>query len=91
MSDIRRSKQIPAEQFATTGRTAIDGVMAKQMGFFNCANTLHITSAKDQVDAEQCYDAVNHAATSISLQAHSVPINFILVHLQAMAKMQFHL
>jgi hypothetical protein len=33
MSDIRRSNMIPAEQFATTGRTAIDRVLAKQLGF----------------------------------------------------------
>jgi hypothetical protein len=43
------------------------------------------------VDAEQCYDAVNHAATSVGLQACLVPINFILVYPQAMAEMQFHL
>jgi hypothetical protein len=33
MSDIRRSNMIPAKQFATTGRTAIDRVLAKQLGF----------------------------------------------------------
>jgi hypothetical protein len=43
------------------------------------------------VDAEQCYDTVNNAATSVRLQARLVPINFILVYLQAMAEMQFHL
>ena len=81
---------IPAKQFATTGRTAIDGVMAKQLGFCP-ANTLHITSVVDSVDAEQCYDAVNHAVTSVGLQAHHVPIMFVLLYLQAMAEMQFHL
>eukprot|EP00956_Cyclotella_meneghiniana_P019224 scaffold32771_cov65-Cyclotella_meneghiniana.AAC.1 len=91
MSDVRRNNQIPVEQFATTGRTAIDGVMAKQLGFFDRANTLHVTAALDNVDAEQCYDAVHHGVTSVGLQAHHVPLNYILVYMQAMAEMQFHL
>jgi hypothetical protein len=91
MSDIRNSNLIPAEQFATTGKTAIDGVMAKQMGFFDRANTLHVTSAVDSVDAFQCYDAVHHAVCSVGLQAHRVPLEYILTYLGTMAEMQFHL
>jgi hypothetical protein len=91
MSDIRRRNMIPAEQFATTGHTAIDGVMAKQLGFFDKANTLHITAAVNQVDVEQCYDAVLHSVTSVGLQAHHVPLTYVLLYLHAMAEMQFHL
>jgi hypothetical protein len=91
MCDICRSNMIPAEQFATTVRTAIYGVMAKQLGFFDKANTLHITAAVDQVDAEQCYNAVLHSVTSVGLQAHHVPLAYVLLYLQAMAEMQFHL
>ncbi|KAL7503928.1 hypothetical protein ACHAXN_001641 [Cyclotella atomus] len=43
------------------------------------------------MDAEQCCDAVNHAVMSVGLQAHHVPIMFVLLYLQAMAEMQFHL
>jgi hypothetical protein len=65
--------------------------MAKQLGFLDKANTLHITAAVDQVDAEQCYDAVLHSVTSVGLQAHHVPLAYVLLYLQAMAEMQFHL
>jgi hypothetical protein len=87
MSDIRCSNLIPAKRFATTGRTAIDGVMAKQMGFFDRANTLHITAGVHSVDAMQCYDAVNHAVSSVGLRAHIVPLAYVLVYLGAMAEM----
>jgi hypothetical protein len=43
------------------------------------------------MDAEQCCNAVNQAVTSVGLQAHHVPIMFLLLYLQAMAEMQFHL
>lgn len=89
MLDICHNNWIPAKQFATTGHTAI--FMAKQMGFFDHVNTLHITAATDQVDVEQCYDAANHAGTGVGLQAHGVPIAYILVYLQTLAEMQFHL
>eukprot|EP00956_Cyclotella_meneghiniana_P029543 scaffold71866_cov64-Cyclotella_meneghiniana.AAC.1 len=63
MSRIRGQGHIPMEQFATAGKCPIDGTMCKQMGFFDRANTLHVPAVMNSVDAEQCYDAVNHAAT----------------------------
>lgn len=91
MSDIWHNSLIAQDRFATTRKTAIDGVMTKQLGFFDRATSLHITTATDQVDAEQCHDAVNHAVTSVGLQAHGIPLSLVLVQLQAMAEMHLHL
>jgi hypothetical protein len=91
MEDIRAHNMIPVEQIATTGRSAIDGAMVKQIGFYDCANTLHITAKLDSIDAQQCYDCVTHSTASIGLQAHGIPIQHILLYLGCMAEMCYHL
>lgn len=91
MSRIRKQGMIPIEQFATAGKCPIDGSMCKQTGFFDRANTLHFPSVINSVDAEQCYDAVNHAATSLAMQAYGMSIEQVSVYLSAMADMIYHL
>lgn len=65
--------------------------MAKQLELFDRADILYITTATDQVYDDQCYNAVNHAITSIMLQAHDIPIDYVPVYLRAFVEMQFHL
>eukprot|EP00956_Cyclotella_meneghiniana_P011946 scaffold16843_cov51-Cyclotella_meneghiniana.AAC.2 len=91
MSDIRRQDMIPMEQVATAGKATIDGTLMKQIDFFDKANTLHIIAGMDSVDAEQCYDAVNHAATSLGMQAYGMSLEQICLYLETMANMIYHL
>jgi hypothetical protein len=91
MSNIRREGRIPMEQFATAGKCPIDGSMCKQMGFFDRANTLHYPAVMNSVDAEQCYDAVNHAATSLAMQAYGMSMEQVCLYLSAMSDMVYHL
>lgn len=91
MSNIRQEGHIPLEQFATAGKCPIDGSMCKQLGFFDRANTLHFPAVMNSVDAEQCYDAVNHAATSLAMQAYGMSIEQVCLYLSAMADMVYHL
>ena len=65
--------------------------MVKQIGFYDRANTLHFTSVLASVDAEQCYDAVNHTYGSVALQAHGVPAVYAVLYLSTIAYMVFHL
>ena len=82
---------LPAEQFSAAGKTAIDGVMVKQIGFYYRAITEHFTSVLASVDAEQCYDAVNHTYGSVALQAHGVPAVYVVLYLSTIAYMVLHL
>ena len=91
MSRIQGQGMIPIEQFATAGKCPIDGSMCKQMGFFDRANTLYFPSVMNSVDAEQCYDAVNHVATSLAMQAYGMSIEQVSVYLSAMADIIYHL
>lgn len=91
MSKIRQEGRIPIEQLATAGKCPIDGLMCEQMGLFDRANTLHFPANMISVDAEQCYDAVNHAATSLAMQAYGMSIEQVCLYLSAMADMVYHL
>jgi hypothetical protein len=64
--------------------------MTKQL-FFDQANILHETCAVSSNDAENCYDAVNHAAGSFALQAMNIPITLIKCYLLCIQTMQFFL
>ena len=64
--------------------------MTKQL-FFDLANILHTTCAVSSTDAENCYDAVNHAAVSFALQAMNVLITLIKYYLLCVQTMQFFL
>lgn len=59
--------------------------------FFYQANILHRTSAVLSTDAANCYDAVNHAAGSFTLQAMNVPITLIKCYLVCIQTMRFFL
>lgn len=91
MGDIRRQGHIPIEQCATAGKSPTDGTLMKQIGFFDRANTLHVAAGMDSVDAAQCYDAVNHSATSLGMQAYGMSIEQVSLYLGTMAQMVYHL
>jgi hypothetical protein len=50
MKSIHNRNMLPAEQFSASGKTAIDGVKVKQIGFYDQANTLQFTSILASVD-----------------------------------------
>ena len=80
MCNAREQNLIPPELFATAGRSAIDATMAKIM-FTEVCQTQHRNHAVASVKLGQCYDSVNHAFYSISLQAFGVPIKAIALML----------
>eukprot|EP00956_Cyclotella_meneghiniana_P028833 scaffold68204_cov23-Cyclotella_meneghiniana.AAC.5 len=53
----------------TFARKMMSDIRRQDMIPMEQANTLHLIAGMDSVDAEQCYDAVNHAATSLGMQA----------------------
>ena len=87
---MKKTGMLPLEQGAMSGKTAQDSSMTKQL-FFDQANILHTTCAVSSNDAENCYDAVNHAAGSVALQAMNVPMSFIKCYLICVQTMQFFL
>ena len=90
MNRMRAAGVLPEEQGSAKGKTTVDSVMVKQL-FFDQANILHVTCAKTNNVAESCYDAVNHTAASISLQAMGVPITHIVTYLACVHLMLFFL
>ena len=87
---MRATGALPLEQGATSGKTAMDSSLSKQL-FFDQANVLHHTCAVTSTDAANCYDAVNHAAGSFALQAMSVPLNIVKCYLLCIQTMCFFL
>ena len=77
---MRVTRVLTIEQGATSGKTATDWSMLKQL-FFDQANVTHRTCAISSNDAANCYDAVNHAAGSFALQAIRVPIELVKCYL----------
>ncbi|KAL3780888.1 hypothetical protein HJC23_009934 [Cyclotella cryptica] len=75
---------------ATSGKTALDSSMSKQF-FFDQANVLHQTVAVTSTDAANCYDAVNHTAISMALQAMHVPLMVVKCYLLWIQTMKFFL
>ena len=55
---------MPLEHGATRGKTTMDTALTKQL-FFDQANILHECCSASSTDAENCYDAVNHAISSL--------------------------
>ena len=64
---------MPLEQGATKGKTTTNMTLLKQL-FFDQTNILHECCSISSTDAENCYDAVNHAFTSLCLHAMCVSI-----------------
>ena len=77
MTKMRSQGMLPLEQGALKGKMATDTSMMKQL-FIDQANILHEDCSITSTDAANCYDAGNHTASSLSLQAVGVCINFIL-------------
>jgi hypothetical protein len=90
MTLMRVTGVLPIEQGATSGKTATDSSMLKQL-FFDQANTTHRTCVIFSNNAENCYDAVNHAAGSFSLQAMRVPMELVKSYLVCIQLMRFFL
>jgi hypothetical protein len=90
MSHMQANEMIPAEQIATKGRVAIDGVLQKQF-FYDSANTLHVEACLTSTDAANCYDAVNHPICSLAIQAMGVPRKEAVTYLQSIQRMTYYL
>ena len=90
MHRMKHAGVIPLEQGAVTGKSTINNSLLKQL-FFDQANILHEDCALSSTDAENCYDAVNHAACSIALQAMGVMVEFVLCYLYCIQVMQYYL
>jgi hypothetical protein len=80
MHRMGMQKILPAEQGATTGKTTIDSSIMKQL-FFDQTNILHVPSAISSNGKANCYDSVNHAAGSLSLQAMGVLLHTVKCYL----------
>jgi hypothetical protein len=87
---MRQTGVLPVEQGAASGKTALDSSLSKQF-FFDQANVLHQTVAVTSTDAANCYDAVNHAAGSLALQAMHVPLMVVKCYLLCIQTMRFFL
>jgi hypothetical protein len=90
MHQMKMTGVLLLEQSATTGKTAVDYSMTKQL-FFDQANILHTTCTVSSNDAANCYDAVNHAAGSFALQSMNVLITLVKCYLLCIQTMQFFL
>jgi hypothetical protein len=87
---MRTTRVLPLEQGATSGKTALDSSISKQL-FFDQANVLHRMVAISSTDAANCYDAVNHAAGSFALQAMNIPLTIVKCYLLCIQTMRFFL
>jgi hypothetical protein len=90
MQQMKDAGAIPLEQGAVKGKNTTNNSLLKQL-FFDQANILHEDCALSSTDAENCYDAVNHAACSIALQAMGVFVEFVICYLFCIQTMQYYL
>ena len=90
MAKMHAQGMLPLEQGALKGKMATDTSMMKQL-FFDQANILHEDCSVTSTDAANCYDAGNHTAVSLSLQAVGVYLTFILCYLKCVQLMQYFL
>jgi hypothetical protein len=90
MQQMKLAGAIPLEQGAVKGKTTTHNSLLKQL-FFDQANILHEDCALSSTDAENCYDAVNHAACSIALQAMGIFVEFVTCYLYCIQLMQYYL
>ena len=81
---------IPLEQGAVKGKTPTNTTLIKQL-YFDQANILHENCALASTDAANCYDAVNHAAASIALQATGMDRELVLCYLRCIQSMRYYL
>ena len=90
MTHMSHTDVLPPEQGATRGKTPLDTSLLKQL-FYDQANILHEDCSSSSTDAAYCYDAANHAACSIALQAVSVPPTMVQCYLTSIQHMQYFL
>jgi hypothetical protein len=90
MQQMKLAGAIPLEQGAVKGKTTTNNSLLKQL-FYDQANILHEDCALSSTDAENCYDAVNHAACSIALQAMGIFVEFVICYLYCIQLMQYYL
>mgnify|MGYP006144666903 FL=1 len=90
MTHMSHTDVLPPEQGATRGKTPLDTSLLKQL-FYDQANILHEDCSSSSTDAAYCYDAANHAACSIALQAMGVFVEFVQCYLYCIQIMQYYL
>ena len=80
MYQMKYKSTIPLEQGAVKGKTITITTLIKQL-YFDQANILHVNCALASTNAANCYNAVNHAAASITFQAMGIDREFIECYL----------
>jgi hypothetical protein len=81
---------IPLEQFAKRGSQATEGVLTSGL-FCDVARALHKTTAIENVDLANCYDAVAHLIASIALQSFKVCKVMVAIILYMLKTMTWYL
>ncbi len=90
MDQMKQRGITPLEQGAVKGKTTTNTTLLKQL-YFDQANILHEDCALASTDAANCYDAVNHTAASIALQAMGVEREFVKCYLRCIQSMRYYL
>ena len=73
MANAKENDLIPPELFAMSGKSATEGCIARII-WCDINMTLNRSFYVQNCDLGQCYDAINHVAASIALQAFGVPM-----------------
>lgn len=90
LDNARKYHWIPDEIFSEKNRTADDGTLAKTI-FYDLVRQSRRPAGLSSVDAENCYDRIAHAITSLVMQAFGVPCTAVGSMLKTIQDMKFFL
>ena len=72
LDNVRKYNLMPEEIFSERNRMEYDGTLAKVL-FYDIVRQLRVSAGISSVDAENCYDSIAHAITSLVFQDFGVP------------------
>lgn len=90
LDNVRKYNWMPDEIFSEKNRTADDGTLAKTV-FYDLVRQSRRPAGLSSVDAENCYDRIAHAITSLVMQAFGVPSAAVGSMLKSIQDMRFFL
>ena len=90
LDNVRKYKWMPDEIFSEKNRMADDGTLAKTI-FYDLVRQSRRPAGLSSVDAENCYDRISHAITSLVMQAFGVPVSAVGSMLKTIQDMKFFL
>ena len=90
LDNVRHHSWMPDEIFSEKHRMAEDGTLAKVL-FYDLVRQSRRPAGLSSVDADNCYDRIAHAITSLVVQAFGVPQEAIGSMLKTIQEMQFFL